>query len=845
DIPETSLDGIMAAMDSMEWREGALKVIILLTDACFCDITSYCSDCISDYSGAEVETVLLDNAVMLFCVTTDPISCDYSGCADEVYSEWFYNDFADSTGGGWFNFTEGFTSIYADIIPMLGEFQVLQIYAYNSSGMHIDSLFGYIEYGSCIEILHGDNPMVRTDVGPGEIAPFIWRIDYAEGCSIGVNGCFNVTIYTDSFEADAPGCMYIPNCWCTPTVAYNIHPDPGVWTACEPQPIIIGIHDDDCGINTASIRMDINGDTLEYPSEPEMAFLNHTLTYVPDAGDFASGDEVHYTLVEAEDAGACTLAAPVSGWFIVDLDPPLFNDEYPENGTVVGGIPDDITVHLWDEIAGLDESSVMLIVDGVDTFMLTDPELTYEPTDSTLHFDASGTYSWEQGDTIDICISAGDVVSTDYCGPNTDDYCWWFTVDFLHLWFPDTTLYPGDDVMFPLLTEDASRFMIQTYELWIGFNPAVVTVNDVVVTGTASHGFTVSHDITDNILHIEASNTSPVGDGDVFFYIDFHVNDDAPGASFTPVMMTDAIIDSGGVGYYAEDGMIFVLWQQTQWTHDLIFTGYNGVGGYLESEVVSIGCADGGSDLFDPALDLIMLPPIPNATEVYLPMDDPGHPAVTKLKRDLHNTYDLPTEWHPITVEEAGSLYWNPLHWPDGVVMLNYMIDMERDSIYHYSANETLTITYEQPVPDAGQMELCAGWNLSSLPTAITVPEWTNFIEGIFAGPYEFSGLTQSYFLSDIPRYGFAFWVYSTEAGVHDIGGIAMDEITIPIYAGWNLVGSVSDTAMFTTNPPGLLIGDIYTWDCESGMYEIATSVIPGSGYWILSSANGALTISP
>ena len=843
DAPETALDAIMAAVDSMDWRPGAMRVIILLTDACFCDTSSTCTDCVSIWGGDEVANILLDDAIMFFAVTTWPVSC--SSCALTTYSNWFYQSFPESTGGSWYNFSTGFTDIYASIIPLLGTFQVIQVDVANNTGESLDTIYAFMTYGSCITITYGDNPMLRTDVPAGDTVTFFWRVDYTEGCT-GEGGCFQLAISSGSYIGEGAGCMYVPHCWCTPTVAENIHPAPGVWTACNPQDITIGIYDDDVGVDQSTITLVVNNDTLEYPTEPRMNYLNDTLVFSPDTDDFISGDSVFYSLIDAEDMGGCTLAAPVSGWFVVDLDPPVFNGEYPPDGEIVGGIPTDISIQTWDELAGLDETTLTLVIDGTDTFTIDSTALTFDPSDSTVHFDPVGLYTWSVGETVDVCVYASDIVSNEYCGPNDDGFCWSFTIDFLHLWFPDTTLYPGNDISFPLLTENPGRFMIRTYELSVDYNPAVVYVNDVATTGSASSGFTVVWDTTGSELHIYASNTSPMNDVDTFIFVDLHIRDDAPGASYTPIILNNAVLDSGRVGYYSENGMILVLWQQTQWLKDLIFYAYDGEGGYLEPEDLSIGCADLATDGYDPTLDLIILPPPPTKTEVYLPINDPSYPAITKLKRDYRNTYGLPITWHIVTSEEPGSLYWNPLNWPDGIIMLNNTIDMKRNSTYLYASNETLTITYSQPLPDTGNIEFCDEWTLASLPTAITVPDWVNFMEGVVAGPFEFDAATQAYIVSDIPRIGFGFWVLSDEVSTHHIGGIPLDSVIVPIYPGWNLIGSVSDTAWFETDPPNLILpGNIYGYGCDSESYEPATEFVPGRGYWVLSIGTGTLTIRP
>ena len=134
------------------------------------------------------------------------------------------------------------------------------------------------------------------------------------------------------------------------------------------------------------------------------------------------------------------------------------------------------------------------------------------------------------------------------------------------------------------------------------------------------------------------------------------------------------------------------------------------------------------------------------------------------------------------------------------------------------------------------------------MPTIITSPSWAEPFEEILAGPFQYDARTKRFYNITIPTGGYGFWLYTTASGTYTIGGVSIDSISIPIYRGWNLVGSIARTARFETNPPGLILpGAIYGWDCSSGTYFIADpdSIIPGKGYWILSSGDGILKIKP
>ena len=841
DIPETALDAIMGAVDSIHWRTGALKVIIILTDACFCEVGAGCADCHSIWTADEVATTLLDNGFMFFAATRSPIST--GSCCSAATAMWLYQDIADSTGGSWFNLSESFASIYSDIIGLLGTFQVIQVDVANNSGADLDSIFAYITAGSCIDIIYGDNPELRLELLDGDTISFFWRVNYTAGC-MGPDGCFNIALSSadGSYSDFQAGCMYIPHCWCTPVVAGLISPEMGVWSACNPQPISVGIYDED-GVDTSTIQFIVQSDTVTYP-DPGLIFDDGMLTYTPDTNAFASGDSIVYKLIDVRDAVGCTLSSPVSGWFLVDLDPPQFENEIPDSGCVVGGIPTDIAIVITDEYAGLDTGSLILIIENTDTYFLDDPLVSLNG--DTLSFNPVGTYDWEAGETVSVCVYAADLVSDHYCGPNGDQYCWDFIVDRLHLFFIDTTVDAGDDILYPIFADDPGRFGFTTYEMWVRYNPMVVSVESLTTSGTASAGFTLDWTDDSGIIHITASNSSPIGLSSFFLNLHLHIIDNVSGGAFTSFMISDAVFDSGRVGYWSDDGMIIVNWIQTQWVHDLIFYGYDGAGGYLFPTNLAIGCGYGASTGYDPAYDLIIPIPPPSQTESYIELNDPDYPAINRLSRSIQNSYELPVTWYIATIEEAGSLYWSPHYFPSGVFTLNGYIDMKRDSVYHYAANETLVIVYSQPDIGGGDISGCLGWNLMSLPITITIPGWTAGIDGIIAGPLEYDASIRRYINEDPPRMGFGFWLFAINPFATDIAGTPLDEVSIPIYRGWNLIGSVSDTATYDTEPSGIAMsGSLFKWDCVAQAFVPATSIDPGNGYWIFCTGDGILHIHP
>ncbi len=842
DTEETALDGIMAAVTDMTWHPGAVRVIILLTDAAYCQRGGSCYDCISDYLDTEVATALMDGGFMFFACTLDPV---YGGGCSSAASclEWYRNT-ASATGGSWFNMRDSFASIYSDLIGLLGTFQVIEIDVTNTTASPITDVYAALAPGSCIELIYGTLIQSRPVIPAGSTVSLFWRVNYTSGC-LGADGCFEIQVSAADpaiTPETASGCMYIPNCGCTPVVSVNRYPSViGTYTACQPSRFEILIHDDDLGVDASTISLNVNGTAIG-TSDPRVSFTDSILVYTPGTSEFASGSRVDYTLLEAEDMGGCSLVVAASGWFMVDYLPPVFSNILPLNAEIVGGVPTDIAVNISDAHSGLNESSVIFTVNGTE-YHMPDSHLRFE--DGRLHFNPIGTYTWAAGDSVHICVSAADNVPTGYCGPNSSDTCWFFTIDNLYMFFEDTLIYPGDDLVYPLLADNPGRFGIHNFDIWIAYNPSVLDFNGVTLTGTAAAGFTVTADVaTYGIIHVTGHGMSALAPRDTMFFLNFHANDGASGGAFSNMRVHDAILDSGRVGWYADAGMILLDWVQIAWLHDLVFYGYNETGGYLLPQNLSIGAGFSATEGYDAEYDLILPPPPPSRTEVYLQNIDPLYPTINRLQRSIKDADDLPIEWLVITIEEPGSLYWNPDRFPTGVVMLNHLIDMKVDSVYHYAANETLVITYSQPAIGTGEISGCRGWNLMGLSTAVTDEGWlTAFGATVLAGPIEWDALNHRAIANAIPRQGFGFWVFSLDEFSAEIGGIPIDEITIPIYRGWNLIGSVSSSATYTAT--GATVVSVYGWSCEFQNYIPVTTLEPGNGYWLFSTGTGTLHIHP
>ncbi len=203
-----------------------------------------------------------------------------------------------------------------------------------------------------------------------------------------------------------------------------ITPLPGVTTACDPQQITVLLTDEE-GVDPATVILAV--DSVEYRvSDPELTLDGDTLTFDGGSGFFTHGATVLVELRAADDIDGRPLMTPLSWSFTVDLLPPELDFDFPGDGAIVGDLSPLMSFWAWDDLSGVDLATIELTVDGI-TYVTTDAALTY--SGDSLFFDPDVIpLAWEGGDTIEVCLVAGDSPTDGYCDPNATTACWQFSI---------------------------------------------------------------------------------------------------------------------------------------------------------------------------------------------------------------------------------------------------------------------------------------------------------------------------------------------------------------------------------------------------------------------------------
>jgi hypothetical protein len=140
--------------------------------------------------------------------------------------------------------------------------------------------------------------------------------------------------------------------------------------------------------------------------------------------------------------------------------------------------------------------------------------------------------------------------------------------------------------------------------------------------------------------------------------------------------------------------------------------------------------------------------------------------------------------------------------------------------------------------PSGFTFGLWAGWNMISFPV---MPDNKN-PHSIFPGDYtmfKWNAVIKQYVLctDDNVENGVGYWFYVSAAENVVVSGTPVNSLTLPLSAGWNLVGSPLGGASIASpddTPDGSVLPYAFTWDAENRKYTPPiTDLVAGAGYWV------------
>ncbi|MDP7281571.1 MAG: FlgD immunoglobulin-like domain containing protein, partial [Candidatus Poribacteria bacterium] len=160
--------------------------------------------------------------------------------------------------------------------------------------------------------------------------------------------------------------------------------------------------------------------------------------------------------------------------------------------------------------------------------------------------------------------------------------------------------------------------------------------------------------------------------------------------------------------------------------------------------------------------------------------------------------------------------------------------------------------TFDLVVREAVGITLAPGWNMISVPgqPLNTDPQsLISQVSGIVPPLYRWEAGTFSYQQVEELKLGESYWVLTTNESetVLEIPYQSVDSYVQSLPAGWNMIGSLSQTADFSqaTDTPddSIFPQSLFSWDAAGSSYQLSTQIEPGQGYWVLTLVDCQLTV--
>lgn len=275
--------------------------------------------------------------------------------------------------------------------------------------------------------------------------------------------------------------------------------------------------------------------------------------------------------------------------------------------------------------------------------------------------------------------------------------------------------------------------------------------------------------------------------------------------------------------------------------------------GCADSATVTIGQKINATDGIDASLGEAELPPEPPSGVFDARAVLPGAGGVGSLRDYRRDTLSIVTwrlKYQPGTCGCPLTFRWNRNLVPSNAVvtlkdeitgsLVN--VDMKTDSIYTLTncAISSLMIEYRRMV--RRDVALTSGWNIMSMPVQATDMRKSMLFPSAASPAYRYSN---GYISADTLKPAIGYWLKAGSATTTSMYGTRFANQTIPLTAGWNIVGPFDRTVAVnavTGTPSGILQSPFYGY---SNGYTVADSLRVGKGYWVKASQAGSLSLGP
>jgi len=416
---EVSLDAIFDALVDYEWREDALKIIIMFTN----EGHHYLGDGsgFSDVTPSQVlDTVISQGAVVFIAASSRP---PWVGSPIPFSHMTNFINLANYSGGYLDSLTADWTFILDHVVDLISTFTSVEALIMNSTGSSI-FINAALEplTPSCMSI-RSENPVISDSPVPnGDNFRTFWKVIVDTTCS-DIDKCFDLIVWGGGFADTLYGCIYDPTCYGY-TDADIDHSPPVFETTCleitpNPATLSLNVYNDGIRpITEVSVRFITTDEDLEIvggDSNPmlfdEIGYIssetvNWQLSVDPEGVGESHSYQIQFNYVEG------SVSSEDYNFTVPEfLTPPVVSITRGDTIICPGGSvmleagisPSGTWDHNWTPSAGLDDPTALTPI--------ASPLVT-----TTYTFTATDGYDCTDSD--DITVVVADTVFAD-AGPDT------------------------------------------------------------------------------------------------------------------------------------------------------------------------------------------------------------------------------------------------------------------------------------------------------------------------------------------------------------------------------------------------------------------------------------------
>ncbi|MBI2420152.1 MAG: DUF2817 domain-containing protein, partial [Ignavibacteriales bacterium] len=269
-----------------------------------------------------------------------------------------------------------------------------------------------------------------------------------------------------------------------------------------------------------------------------------------------------------------------------------------------------------------------------------------------------------------------------------------------------------------------------------------------------------------------------------------------------------------------------------------------------ENGILTFGLATTATNGIDPLLGEITLPPTPPAGVFDLRFELPVTPAEYSAKdyrKDTATTANWIIKLQPGMSGYPFTITWTPSALPVGSFTLKDAItgtlvnvDMKAQNSYTLTNTGITSLIVSFKKSACSNVALATGWNIVSVPLAAADMGATVLFPLANSAVY---GFNNGYVTTTTLVNGAGYWIRYPQAASASVCGNPVSVATVPVNAGWNLIGAYQNNAAVSgiTSTPANIVNSVF-YGYNNGYTQTAT-LESGKGYWVRATQAGVLNL--